>query len=158
MATSDATQRVAAAAMAAGLRIEIREYPDGTKTAQDAADAVGCALGEIVKSLVFLVDESPVIALVAGDNRLDTTKLATAAGGSKAGRASLEQVRAATGFVAGGTPPFGHATDVPVYADRTLRRFDRVWASGGTPNAVFAVGVDEVVAAAGATWADIAQS
>ena len=104
-----------------GLAERIRFFPDGTKTAQDAAEAIGCPVSAIVKSLVFVVEaegsKEPVVALVPGDLRLDTDKLAAAAGAERARRATLDEVREATGYAAGGTPPFGHARDLRVFAD-----------------------------------------
>ncbi len=135
--------------------MEIHEFPAGTKTAQDAARAVGCQVAAIVKSLVFVVDGEPVVALVPGDRRLDPSKLATAAGGREARRASLEEVREATGFAAGGTPPFGHRQALPVFADPALRRNQVVWAAAGTPTTVFSVDLKELVRASGARWAEL---
>lgn len=139
-----ASRRVIDAADAAGLQIEVTEFPQGTKTARDAADAIGCDVAAIVKSLVFLVDAEPVIALVPGDRRLDEQLLAAAAGGAEVARADLERVRAATGYAAGGTPPFGHATEISVFADEALRRHDPVWAAAGTPTTVFPIALDDL--------------
>jgi Cys-tRNA(Pro) deacylase len=150
-----ASQRVIEAGRALGVEVEVTVYPEGTKTAVDAAAAVGCAVSAIVKSLVFSVDGSPVVALVPGDLRLDPAKLAAAFGGRTATRAGLEEVRAATGFAAGGTPPFGHLTEVPVVADPALRRHDVVWAAGGTPTTVFPISPDDLGRAAAARWVDV---
>lgn len=152
-----ASQRVVEAAGERGLAIEVRLFPEGTKTAAAAAAAVGCPVGAIVKSLVFVVDERPVVALVPGDMRLDTSKLARVAGGRAVRRASLEEVRAATGYAAGGTPPFGHATAVDVYADEGLRRHAELWAAAGTPTTVFPIDGEALAAASGAVWADLAE-
>ncbi|NIA25732.1 MAG: YbaK/EbsC family protein [Gammaproteobacteria bacterium] len=142
---------------AAGERLDlaVREFPKGTKTAADAANAVGCDVAAIVKSLVFVVDNEPVVALVPGDRRLDPEKLAEAAGGSGSRRASLDEVRAATGYAAGGTPPFGHGCRV--FADPELTRHDPVWAAAGTPTTVFAISIAELIRAADATWAPISR-
>lgn len=134
---------------------EVRVFPEGTKTASDAAAAIGCPVSAIVKSLVFTVDGEPVVALVPGDLRLDTGRLAVAAGGASARRASLEEVRAATGFAAGGTPPFGHTTDLRVFADPSLKRNDPVWAAAGTPTTVFPISITDLDHLAGPTWVDI---
>ncbi len=152
-----ASQRVVAAAQELGLAIDVHVFPDGTKTSADAAAAVGCPVSAIAKSLVFTVDGEPVVALLPGDKRLDTAKLAAACGGAKAQRASLEEVRDATGYVAGGTPPFGHARPLRVLADRHLGRHDEVWAAGGTPTTVFPIALDDLIRAAGAAWADLAE-
>ncbi len=152
-----ASQRVIDAARDLGLDIEVSEFPDGTKTSADAAAAVSCPVSAIAKSLVFTVDGEPLVALLSGDHRLDTTKLAAAVGGERAKRASLDEVRDATGFAAGGTPPFGHARPLRVLADPGLRRHDEVWAAAGTPTTVFPISLDSLVSAAGAEWADLAE-
>jgi Cys-tRNA(Pro) deacylase len=140
---------VADAARARGLDIETREFPEGTHTADDAARAVGVAVGQIVKSLAFTVDGDVVIALVSGANRLDEQRLAAAAGGTTVARADAEAVRTATGFPIGGVPPFGHATNLPVFVDEDLLDYPTVWASAGTPRHVFAVSPDDLVRATG---------
>ena len=106
--------RVTQAAREAGLEIEVRKFPEGTKTAQDAADAIGVTVGQIVKSLVFGVDDEIVMALVSGVNQLDEKKLAAAAGGAKCKRVDADAVREATGYAIGGVPPFGHSTQLRV--------------------------------------------
>lgn len=130
--------RVVAAAEAGGLALEVREHPEGTRTAAEAAAAVGCEVARIVKSLVFTVDGEPVVALVAGDARLDESRLAAAAGGT-VGRADADVVRSATGYPIGGVPPFGHATSLPTFVDESLLAHDTVWAAAGTPRHVFEV-------------------
>ncbi len=134
---------------------DIHIFPEGTKTAEDAARAVGCDVAAIVKSLVFKVDGEPVLALVPGDERLDLRKLAAIAGGSTAARASLDEVRAATGFAAGGTPPFGHATPVRIFAAESLKRHDPVWAAAGTPMSVFPISIADLDRLASPLWAEI---
>ena len=99
--------------------VTVREFPAGTRTAVDAARAVGCDVGQIVKSLVFVAGGKPVVALVSGANRLDEKRLATVAGEPVA-KADAEMARDATGYSIGGVPPFGHATEVPVFMDRDL--------------------------------------
>ncbi len=133
----------------------IKVFPEGTKTAEDAARAIGCEVSAIVKSLVFTVDEAPVVALVPGDLRLDTRALALVAGGDVASRASLEVVRTATGYAAGGTPPFGHVTELNVFADPALRRNDPVWAAAGTPTSVFPISIVDLDRLAKPVWAVI---
>jgi len=134
---------------------EVAVFPEGTKTAEDAARAIGCPVSAIVKSLVFVVDDEPVVALVPGDLRLDTARLAEAAGGDTSRRASLEEVREATGYAAGGTPPFGHATDLRVFADPALKRNDPVWAAAGTPTTVFPISISDLDRLASPLWVDI---
>lgn len=140
--------------------MDIRVFPEGTKTAEDAARAIGCPVAAIVKSLVFVVidqngTEEPVVALVPGDLRLDTVALATAAGVSTSRRADLEEVREASGFAAGGTPPFGHATPIRVFADNRLGRNDPVWAAAGTPTTVFPISILDLDRLAQPIWADL---
>jgi len=118
--------------------VRVREFPEGTRTAVDAARAVGCELGQIVKSLVFLAAGKPVVALVSGSNRLDERRLAAVAGGPVA-KANAQTARAATGYAIGGVPPFGHATEVSVFMDRDLLRYPAVWAAAGRPDSVFEI-------------------
>ena len=128
------------AADALGLAIEIREMPQSTRTADEAAAACGCTVGQIVKSLVFAGATSgePVLLLVSGANRVDQNAVAAVVGEALA-RPDAAQVRAWTGFAIGGIPPFGHATPLRTFLDRDLLAFPRVWAAAGTPNAVFDV-------------------
>lgn len=153
----EASRRLAASV---DFEMGIRLFPEGTKTAEDAARAIGCPVSAIVKSLVFVVvdqdsNEEPVVALVPGDLRLDTELLAGAAGGTGSRRANLDEVREATGYAAGGTPPFGHARQVRVFADERLRRNDPVWAAAGTPNTVFPISIDELDRLATPIWTDL---
>ena len=131
--------KVVAAAAERGLTIEPRRFPEGTKTAADAAAAIGCAVGQIVKSLIFAVDGEVVLAYVSGANRLDERKLAAAAGGAKCSRVDADVVREATGFPIGGVPPFGHATHLRVFIDPDLLTYDEIWAAAGTWNDVFGI-------------------
>ena len=132
-----AIDRFTEAARAEGIEPQVRRFPEGTKTAADAARAIGCELAQIVKSLVFMADGVPLIALTSGANRVDPTRLAAVAGVSEVRRASPEEARAATGFAVGGTPPFGHSEPVRTYLDPALQAFDEVWAAAGTPDSVF---------------------
>lgn len=137
---SGAIERFTEAARVAGLTIEVHRFPQGTRTADDAAAAVGCDVAQIVKSLIFVDDHGePVLALTSGRHRVDTVALATAAGVTSIVRATPEQARAATGFAVGGTPPFGHPAPVRTFIDPELLRHDVVWAAAGTPDAVFPV-------------------
>ncbi|HSJ36066.1 MAG TPA: YbaK/EbsC family protein [Acidimicrobiia bacterium] len=152
-----ASRRVVEAAAAVGLHIDVHEFPEGTKTAADAAAAIGCEVAAIVKSLVFTVDGEPVVAFVPGDRRLETTALAEVAGGGKVRRADLDTVREATGYAAGGTPPFGHADSLPIFADEALRRHDPVWAAAGTPTTVFPISLADLERVASPTWAELSR-
>lgn len=147
-----ATERVAAAAAAIGLGVEIVEHERSTRTAEEAAAACGCSVGEIVKSLVFRGARSgdPVLLLVSGANRVDEAAVAAAIGEALV-RPDAAYVREVTGFAIGGIPPFGHATPLATYLDRDLTAYDRVWAAAGTPKTIFAVAPDRLVAATGAT-------
>jgi Cys-tRNA(Pro) deacylase len=147
---------VVAAGTALGLRLEVRSFPDGTRTAADAAAAIGVSIGQIVKSLAFVVDDRITMALMSGSNRLDERALASAAGGTTCRRADADAVRAATGYPIGGVPPFGHATPLPVFVDRDLLAHEVVWAAAGTPNDNFAIAPSELVRVSGATVADLA--
>jgi prolyl-tRNA editing enzyme YbaK/EbsC (Cys-tRNA(Pro) deacylase) len=125
-----------------GLDVEIRELSDSTRTAQEAADAVGAKLGQIVKSLVFMDGDAALLCLCAGDRRVDTAKL-----GESVRQAKADEVREATGFAVGGVPPLGHDRPVTTVVDESLRRFDTLWCAGGTPHAVFPVATDRLLAA-----------
>ncbi len=149
------SQRVVNAAASLGLTIEVRDFPEGTRTAEDAARAVGVSVGQIVKSLVFLADGNPIICLVSGANRVDTTRLASAIGATTIARADANVAREATGFGVGGTPPFGHPQPLPVYCDPDLLTYDEVWAAGGTPMSVFAVEPRALVKASDARIIDL---
>jgi Cys-tRNA(Pro) deacylase len=147
--------RVMQAARDSGLEIEVRKFPEGTKTAQDAATAIGVTVGQIVKSLVFGVDDEIVMALVSGSNQLDEKKLAAAAGGAKCSRVDADAVRAATGFPIGGVPPFGHTTQLRVFVDPDLLQYDEVWAAAGTWNDVFGASPADIVRVAGGVVTDL---
>jgi prolyl-tRNA editing enzyme YbaK/EbsC (Cys-tRNA(Pro) deacylase) len=150
------SERVVAAALERGIAAAMVRYPDGTKTSRDAADAVGAELGSIAKSLVFLVDDRPVLVLCSGDRRIDPRRLAGQFDAETARPAPLERVREVTGFVAGGTPAVGHRTPLPVLADVSLARYRWVWSAGGTPDTVYPIALDRLIAATGARWADVA--
>jgi prolyl-tRNA editing enzyme YbaK/EbsC (Cys-tRNA(Pro) deacylase) len=125
-----------------GLHVEIQELSESTRTAQEAADAVGADVGQIVKSLVFVDRDGPLLCLCAGDRRVDTAKL-----GDGVRQARGDEVREATGFAIGGVPPLGHERPVRTVVDESLRRFDTVWCAGGTPHAVFPVETEALIAA-----------
>ncbi len=155
MVTSPASQRVAEAARDLGLEIAVRQFPEGTHTAEDAARAIGVHVGQIVKSLVFLLDGRPVLCLVSGINRLDAKRLSDVTGADQVRRAGADQVERATGFPIGGVPPFGHNQRLAVYCDRDLIAYDEVWAAAGTPREVFNVQPQRLVQACRATVADL---
>jgi prolyl-tRNA editing enzyme YbaK/EbsC (Cys-tRNA(Pro) deacylase) len=121
-----------------GLDVEVIELPESTRTAAEAAEACDCEVGQIVKSLVFVVEDRPTVVLCAGDRRV------TRIDGKPA---SAQHAREATGFSIGGVPPLGHDSDLPTIFDESLKRFDRVWCAAGTPNAVFEVETQRLLAA-----------
>jgi len=123
-----------------GLEIDVVTLDDSARTAKEAAAAVNCDVGQIVKSLVFIRRERPVVVLCAGDRRVDADRLALRP-------ATPEEARAATGFSIGGIPPLGHATRMDTLVDGSLKRFETVWCAAGTPHAVFEVETDALIAA-----------
>ena len=125
---------------ARGLEISVRVLPDSTRTAPEAAAAVGCEVGQIVKSLVFMRDGEPVIVLCAGDRRVGSKRLGLRT-------ATAEEARAGTGFAIGGIPPLGHDRALETLIDSSLRRFDTVWCAAGTPHAVFEAATEALFAA-----------
>ena len=147
--------RVTAAAKERGLEISTRRFPEGTKTAADAAAAIGVTVGQIVKSLVFGVDNEIVMALVSGSNQLDEKKLALAAGGAKCARVDADAVREATGYPIGGVPPFGHSTQLRVFVDPDLLQYDEVWAAAGTWNDNFGAAPADIVRVSGGVVTDL---
>jgi Cys-tRNA(Pro) deacylase len=145
------------AAATLGLSIDVITFEYSTRTAEDAAAAIGCEVGQIVKSLVFTVSGAPVVALVSGANQLDTRKLAAlfGVGRKQVERADAATVRTATGFAIGGVPPFGHATAPDVFIDDDLMRYEVIWAAAGTPNSVFAITPADLARATGGKVADL---
>jgi prolyl-tRNA editing enzyme YbaK/EbsC (Cys-tRNA(Pro) deacylase) len=123
-----------------GLRIEVRTLSDSARTAALAASALGVEVGQIVKSLVFLRTDEPVLVLCAGDRRVDAERLGLSP-------APADRVRAVTGFSIGGVPPLGHDVDLDTTIDESLRRFEVVWAAAGTPHDVFGVQTEELIRA-----------
>jgi Cys-tRNA(Pro) deacylase len=138
-----------------GIDVRPREFGQSTRTAAEAAEAIGVELGQIVKSLVFTVDDRPVLALVGGDRQLDEAKLAAAAGGMLSRRPDADLVRAVTGFPVGGVPPFGHSSVLPVFVDKGLLEFDEVWAAAGTPHVNFPVNPRQLAEATAGTVIDV---
>ena len=154
-AVSSDTERFMSRAIAAGIAPNIERFPAGTRTSKDAARAVGCALGAIAKSLVFMVDDEPVLVICSGDRRVDEGKLASFFDASTARPASRDTVHDLTGYAAGGTPAVGHDDQLMTVADVALGRYRWVWSAGGTSDTVYEVKLDRLIAASGARWADI---
>jgi len=149
------TERFMSRAIEVGIAPNIERFPAGTRTSKDAARAVGCELGAIAKSLVFEVDGESVLVICPGDRRVDERKLAAQFGASSARPASRDRVHEVTGYVAGGTPAVGHDDQIPTVADTALGRFRWVWSAGGTPDTVYEVKLERLVAASGARWAEV---
>jgi prolyl-tRNA editing enzyme YbaK/EbsC (Cys-tRNA(Pro) deacylase) len=157
-----AVRRVLDAARRKGVELEVTVFDESTHTAEDAARAVGAELGQIVKSLVFLLPDEdaepePVLCLVSGPNRVDLGRLAAVLGRSDVRRANAREANDLTGFVIGGIPPFGHARRVRVVMDPDLGRFEVVWAAAGLPTAVFPVAPGVLRMLADANVAPIAE-
>jgi prolyl-tRNA editing enzyme YbaK/EbsC (Cys-tRNA(Pro) deacylase) len=133
---------------------EVKRFPEGTRTADDAARAIGCSLGQIVKSLVFTAAGQPVVALVSGANRLDTVLLGRLAGEPVA-KADADATRTVTGYSIGGVPPFGHVQPLAVYVDRDLLAYDVIWAAAGRPDSVFAIRPERLLEISGGVVADL---
>ena len=146
MARMNAIDRFIGEAEASGLDIEVQRYPDGTRTAADAAAAVGCKIDQIVKSLVFMADVRPILILCSGARRVDEEKLAEYIG-TEIRIAGASEVRAATGYAIGGTPPLGHTVPLKTVVDPHLMEFEEIWAAAGTPDAVFPIKPKELVKA-----------
>ncbi|MDL5360795.1 YbaK/EbsC family protein [Halalkalicoccus sp. NIPERK01] len=139
-----------------GLAIDVEEFPEGTKTAADAADAVGCEVAQIASSLVFLADGDPVVVVTSGANRVDEDRVAEALDAGAVEMADAETIRETLGWSIGGVPPICHESEVPVLFDPTLSGFDTVWAAAGTPKAVFPIDPDRLKRLAGAAEHEIA--
>jgi prolyl-tRNA editing enzyme YbaK/EbsC (Cys-tRNA(Pro) deacylase) len=137
-----AVDRVAAVLRGAGVDAEVREFPEGTRTAAEAAAAVGCDVAQICKSLVFRVGGAPLLVIASGANRVHEGRFG-------AEKADAAFVREQTGFAIGGVPPFGHARSIDTVIDEDLLRHDVVWAAAGTPRAVFAIAPEALVALSG---------
>lgn len=153
MAAAGALGRFEAAAAALGLTLDVRRFQQGTRTANEAAAAIGCELGQIVKSLVFLCDGEPVLALTSGSRRVNTQLLGEVLGGTIT-RADADAVRRTTGYAIGGTPPFGHDRNLRTVIDSALMQHERVWAAAGTPETVFEIHSTELLRCASGIVAD----
>jgi prolyl-tRNA editing enzyme YbaK/EbsC (Cys-tRNA(Pro) deacylase) len=152
MAKLDAYDRFLAAAAAAGITVDPVRYPEGTRTAADAAAAVGCEVAQIVKSLVVVGPDGPALALTAGHLRIDLERLGGVLGGPVE-MADARTARQATGFAIGGTPPFGHPTPLRTCLDPTLMAHPVVYGAAGTPDSCFPIAPDQLLRVTGATVA-----
>lgn len=162
MSTADETSlahpQFAAALQELGLDVEVRRFPEDTRTAQQAAEAIGCEVAEIVKSLIFAADGVPVLVLMDGASRVDVELVRRELCAAKVTRADAKVVRETTGYAIGGVPPFGHRTRTRVLADRGILEHDLVWAAAGNPRTVFALDPKSLVAHAGATLVDVRET
>jgi prolyl-tRNA editing enzyme YbaK/EbsC (Cys-tRNA(Pro) deacylase) len=157
-----AIQRVLDAATRKGVELEVRVFDRSTHTAQDAADALGIEIGQIVKSLVFVAPQpdgalEPIVCLVSGPNRVDVARLAAVTGEPEIRRATANEAHDLTGFSIGGIPPIGHSAPVRIVMDPDLGRFPTVWAAAGTGTAVFPVPPGTLRTLANATVAPITE-
>jgi Cys-tRNA(Pro) deacylase len=148
-------ERVQAALAGLGLNIQVVRVPGTAKTAVQAAESVGCAVGAIVKSLVFVAGGAPVVVLCPGDRRVDAAKLATLLGTDTASMAPAETVRTATGYAIGGVPPLGHATILPILMDAALLAWPQVYAAAGAPDALFPIDPATLQQVSGARVVDV---
>jgi len=152
----ESTERFVESAIKLGIAAAPIRFPEGTKTSVDAANAIGCDLGAIAKSLVFLVDSAPVLVICSGDRRVDEVKLASLFDGTTAKAAPLSTVREISGYAGGGTPAVGHSSPMRVVVDTSLGRYRWVWSAGGTPETVYPLSLERLVAATNARVAQVA--
>ena len=153
---SSSAQKVQQALEALGLALQVIEMPDSTRTAQEAAQAVGCQVGQIVKSLIFKTKRSrrPILVVASGQNRVNEKKL-EALLQEPLGKADAEFVRQHTGFAIGGVPPVGHTEPIETFVDEDLLQYETIWAAAGTPKAVFRLTPNELVEITGGEVVDI---
>lgn len=149
--------RATAAAREHGIELDVHDVPQGARTAQEAADAVGAPVGAIVKSLVLDSDAGPLMVMTSGANRVSYGKVEAATGRSGVRRCDADTARAATSYPVGGVSPFGHPSRLPMLIDRDLLAHQVVWAAAGTPHAVFPIAPGDLVRATGAETADVAE-
>lgn len=142
-----------------GIEVDVREFDEGTKTAEDAANAIGCEVAQIASSIALATPDGLVVSVTSGANRVSFEKIAalTDSEDGSVSMASPGRVRDDLGWSIGGVPPFCHETAVPVFVDETLTGFDEVWAAAGTPQAVFPIAPDRLVELSGGDVADVAE-
>ncbi len=156
---SSSAQKVQQALDKLGFHLQVVELPASTRTAVEGAQAVGCQVGQIVKSLVFKAkrSERPILVLASGQNRVDERRIETLIG-EPLGKADADFVRQRTGFVIGGVPPVGHIEKLETFIDQDLLQFDELWAAAGTPHAVFRLKPADLLQISGGQVADIKSS
>ncbi|HBX68736.1 MAG TPA: hypothetical protein DEH25_04975 [Chloroflexi bacterium] len=155
-ALSPSAQRVQQALTQLGLTLEVVELPDSTRSAAEAAAAIGCTVGQIAKSLIFKTkgSEKPVLVIASGSNRVDEKKIAALLG-EKISKAEADFVRQQTGFAIGGVPPVGHIEPLRTFIDEDLLAYAEIWAAAGTPHAVFRLTGADLVRATGGQVTDV---
>jgi prolyl-tRNA editing enzyme YbaK/EbsC (Cys-tRNA(Pro) deacylase) len=141
-----------------GLNLTVIELPGSTRTAQDAADNVGCSVAQIAKSIIFRnkIDHAPILVIAAGSNRVDTKKIEKISG-IKLGRADGTFVKEQVGFAIGGVPPAGHKYPLQTFLDPALKQHTTIWAAGGTPRALFKLSPDDLARLTNGTWVELAE-
>jgi prolyl-tRNA editing enzyme YbaK/EbsC (Cys-tRNA(Pro) deacylase) len=154
---SESVERVRSALKAAGHPDTISEFPEGTRTSQDAANAVGCTVAQIAKSIVLRAGEQVVLVIASGRNRVDIAKVAAAAG-APVKSADGRWVRDVTGFAIGGVPPIAHTANVRIFIDADLMALDPIWAAAGTPRHVFRTSPEELARITGGTVMDVKEN
>ena len=142
-----------------GFEVDVHEFPEGTKTAADAAEAVGCDVGQIASGIVLSADGGLVVVVTSGANRVDTSRVAALLGvdDGAVSMGDAAEIKATLGWSIGGVPPFCHEADVPVFMDETLTRHGEVWAAAGTPEAVFPIDPERLRELSEATVASVAE-
>jgi prolyl-tRNA editing enzyme YbaK/EbsC (Cys-tRNA(Pro) deacylase) len=155
--TSGSVARVVEALDAAGIDAEVRHFDESTRTAADAAAALGVLQAQIAKTLVFLADGAPIIVVMGGDDRVDTEALGAALDGATIGRADADSVRSGTGFAIGGVSPAGLPRGLTVLVDRSLSEVGELWAAAGTPKSVYRTSYGELLSVTGGREVSVAQ-
>ena len=142
-----------------GFEVDVHEFPEGTKTAADAAEAVGCDVEQIASGIVLSADGGLVVVVTSGANRVDTSRVAVLLGVDDAAvsMGDADEIKTTLGWSIGGVPPFCHEADVPVFMDETLTRHGEVWAAAGTPEAVFPIDPERLRELSEATVASVAE-
>jgi prolyl-tRNA editing enzyme YbaK/EbsC (Cys-tRNA(Pro) deacylase) len=150
-----AARFVEMASEAYGVEPDVHTFPEGTKTAADAADAIGCTVAQIASSIVLMADDRPVIVITSGANLVDESAVGDRLEATQVRMADPDEVKSATGWSIGGVPPICHEHDLLVLMDETLLEFDEVWAAAGTPDSVWPIAPDELLELSGAQPASI---
>jgi Cys-tRNA(Pro) deacylase len=138
-----------------GIPFEVREFPEGTRTSRDAANALGCDIGQIAKSIVFSCNGQAILVIASGPNRVDTVKIEMEIGDGPVEMMAPDEVKRATGFVIGGVPPLGHKTELRKFIDEDLLKYDVLWTAAGTPRSVFSIRTQDLVRITGGKVMDV---